>query len=70
MSQNVPEEEEPFLEEAILHALADFEGPIAIGLRSGHVDAPNITLPLGVQVEVDLTSGASPNLNFLEASVY
>ncbi len=39
MRQCVPPEEEDFLDRAILHALRDFKGPIAIGLRSGHVDA-------------------------------
>ena len=38
MRQCVSAGEEEFLERAILHALRDFEGPIAIGLRSGHVD--------------------------------
>ena len=40
---------------AILHALADFSGPIAIGLRSAHVDGANLTLPLGVRVRLDLS---------------
>ena len=67
MSQNVPADEHEYLEQAILHALADFEGPIAIGLRSGHVDAPNITLPLGIQATLDLTS--TPRLTYLESAV-
>jgi len=67
MSQNVPAEEYAYLEQAILHALADFAGPIAIGLRSGHVDAPNITLPLGIQASLDLT--AAPRLTYLESAV-
>ncbi len=67
MSQNVPAGEYEYLEQAILHALADFPGPIAIGLRSGHVDAPNITLPLGIQAELDLTT--SPRLTYLESAV-
>jgi len=68
MSQNVPEAEYALLEKAILHALAEFKGPIAIGLRSGHVDAPNITLPLGIQAELDLT--AAPRLTYLESALW
>lgn len=36
------------LEDVIVEALAGFDGPVAIGLSSGHVTAPNLTLPLGV----------------------
>ena len=67
MSQNVPTDEYEYLEQAILHSLAHFKGPIAIGLRSGHVDAPNVTLPLGIQATLDLT--ASPRLIYLESGV-
>ena len=45
------------LEEAILHALGDFPGPVAIGLRSGHVSRANITVPFGV--EAVLEAGAA-----------
>jgi muramoyltetrapeptide carboxypeptidase len=69
MRQCVPPEEEPLLEAAILHSLRYFAGPIAIGLRSGHVDAPNITLPLGVRVRLDLSDAGEPKLQFLEAAV-
>ena len=69
MRQCVAPEEEPLLEQALLHALRDFAGPIAIGLRSGHVDTPNITVPLGVQVRLDLSQQESPQLEFLEAAV-
>ncbi len=64
-----PPEEDPLLEAAILHALRDFPGPLAIGLRSGHVSEPNITLPLGVEVQIDLSSPAHPQMHFLEAAV-
>ena len=40
------------LEEAILNALDGFEGPIAIGLRSGHVSRQNVTLTFGVEAEL------------------
>lgn len=69
MRQCVALEEQPQLEAAILHALKDFEGPIAIGLRSGHVDAPNITLPLGVRVRLELDEHENPRMEFLEAAV-
>jgi muramoyltetrapeptide carboxypeptidase len=69
MRQCVSVEEEALLERAILHSLGDFAGPIAIGLRSGHVSAPNITLPLGVRVRLDLADFGNPRLHFLEAAV-
>jgi muramoyltetrapeptide carboxypeptidase len=69
MRQCVAEEQEALLEQAILHALRDFVGPIAIGLRCGHVDAANITLPLGVSVRLDLSERESPRLDFFEAAV-
>jgi len=68
MRQCVQAEEDALLEQAILHALRDFEGPIAIGLRSGHVDAPNVTLPLGVRVKLDLTDAERLRMEFLEAA--
>jgi muramoyltetrapeptide carboxypeptidase len=69
MLQCVGAGEQALLEGAILHALRDFAGPIAIGLRSGHVDAPNITVPLGVSVRLDLSEAENPRLEFLEAAV-
>jgi len=42
------------LEDAILGALDVFPGPIAIGLRSGHVTCANVTLPLNIEAELDL----------------
>jgi muramoyltetrapeptide carboxypeptidase len=59
--------ENDLLEKALLHNLSAFEGPIAIGLQSGHVNAPNVTLPLGVRVRLGCTSEAS--LSFLESAV-
>ncbi|HUZ04723.1 MAG TPA: hypothetical protein VMU62_05155, partial [Acidobacteriaceae bacterium] len=55
------------LEKVLLRVLADFAGPIAIGLRSGHVTERNLTLPIGIQSELDLTH--DPVLRFLEAAV-
>ena len=69
MTQSCSAEERPAIEASLLHALAGFKGPIAIGLRSGHVDRENITLPLGVQVRLDLTDHENPQLHFLEAAV-
>ena len=69
MRQCVGPEDEALLEAAILHALQDFAGPIAIGLRSGHVDAPNVTLPLGVRVRLDLSDAQNPLISFLESAV-
>ncbi len=55
------------LEEVILRTLEDFKGPIAIGLRSGHVSRANVTLTLGVEAELRVADGAQ--LNLLEAAV-
>jgi muramoyltetrapeptide carboxypeptidase len=55
------------LEEAILRVLEDFDGPIAIGLRSGHVSRHNVTLTLGVEAE--LRTGGEAALHLLEAAV-
>ena len=59
--------ENVLLEAALLHNLCDFTGPIAIGLQSGHVNTPNVTLPLNIQAELDLTT--EPALRFLESAV-
>jgi len=55
------------LEDAILNALDDFAGPIAIGLRSGHVSRQNVTLTFGVEAE--LVTDGEPRLNLLEPAV-
>ena len=69
MSQCVTPDENDYLERAILHALRGFEGPIAIGLRSGHVSASNITIPLGVAAALDLNEAGNPRMHLFEASV-
>ncbi|MGC2639601.1 MAG: LD-carboxypeptidase [Acidobacteriaceae bacterium] len=56
------------LDEVILRVLADFDVPIAIGLRSGHVSHGNVTLPLGVEAELILDYD-SPQLQILEPAV-
>lgn len=55
------------LDRAILSALDGFDGPIAIGLRSGHVSRQNVTLTFGVHAE--LNAGEETNLRLLEAAV-
>ena len=55
------------IEEALLHRLRDVAAPVAIGLQSGHVNTPNVTVPLGVRARLECTSRAS--LSFLEAAV-
>ncbi len=69
MAQCVAAEEQEYLERAILHSLREFRGPIAIGLRSGHVYGANVTLPLGIQVKLDLTEWENPRMNFVESAV-
>ena len=55
------------LEEVILRAFEDFTGPIAIGLRSGHVSRQNVTLTLGVEAELRAANDAT--LHLLEPAV-
>lgn len=55
------------VETAILDALDGFEGPIAIGLRSGHVSRQNVTLTFGVEAE--LRVGDELRLDLLEPAV-
>jgi muramoyltetrapeptide carboxypeptidase len=50
MGANVAPEEMELLEAACLHALREFVGPVAIGLRCGHVEGGNRSLPLGAEV--------------------
>ena len=56
------------LEQAILHALGDFTGPIVIGLRSGHVSRANVTLAFGVEASL-VVEGGTAELQLLEAAV-
>lgn len=59
---------EPTLLEAVISRVLDwFDGPIAIGLRSGHVSRLNVTLPLGIQAELNLEE--EPVLQYLEPAV-
>ncbi len=62
MSANVDESEMELLESACLHALRDFDGPIAMGLKCGHVNAENRSIVLGATV--DLICDVLPSLEF------
>jgi muramoyltetrapeptide carboxypeptidase len=53
-----------FLDEMILRVLECVDGPIAIGLRSGHVSHGNVTLAFGIEAELDLEG--EPRLAFAE----
>lgn len=55
------------MEAMILRVLDRFDGPIGIGLRSGHVSRGNVTLAFGIEAELDLTG--KPGLRFLEPAV-
>jgi muramoyltetrapeptide carboxypeptidase len=55
------------LEQMILRVLEWFDGPIAIGLRSGHVSRTNVTLPFGIGAELILED--EPVLRYLEPAV-
>jgi len=55
------------LEEVILRVFEDFRGPIAIGLRCGHVSRSHVTLTFGVEAELHANQEA--HLNLLEAAV-
>lgn len=69
MGQCIQADESEYLDRAILHALRGFDGPIAIGLRSGHVAAGNVTLPLGISATLDLSEAGNPRMHLLEAAV-
>ena len=62
-----PGAEPDLIEHVILDVLANFDVPIAFGLRSGHVSHGNVTLPFGIQAELQLT--AEPALQYLEPAV-
>jgi muramoyltetrapeptide carboxypeptidase len=55
------------LEDAIARALEDFEGPVSIGLRCGHVSRAHVTLTLGVEAELE--AGTRNRLHLLETAV-
>jgi muramoyltetrapeptide carboxypeptidase len=55
MSASVEKKDVPLVEAACLHALREFDGPVWMGLRSGHVDRANRSLPLGSWVTMNGT---------------
>lgn len=63
-----PHADSGMLDAVILRVLEQFDGPIGIGLRSGHVSRENVTLPFGLEAEVNLKEDA-PTLRLLEAAV-
>jgi muramoyltetrapeptide carboxypeptidase len=56
------------LEEVVLRIVGDLGIPVAYGLRSGHVTAGNITLPIGVNAGLTVRNGRV-ELKILEAAV-
>jgi len=56
------------LEEVVLRIVGELGVPVAYGVRSGHVTAGNITLPIGVRAGLNVRGG-TVNLKFLEAAV-
>jgi muramoyltetrapeptide carboxypeptidase len=50
------------LDEVILRVFDQFRGPIAIGLRSGHVSRSNVTLTFGVEAELHAANQATLDL--------
>lgn len=59
-----PGQKPGLLDEVILRVFDWFDGPIAIGLRSGHVSRRNVTLAFGIEAELDLIR--APLLSFLD----
>ncbi|MGA3371251.1 MAG: LD-carboxypeptidase [Terracidiphilus sp.] len=55
------------LDEVILRVFEDFKGPIAIGLRCGHVSRQHVTLTLGVEAELLVQKEAQ--LHMIEPAV-
>jgi muramoyltetrapeptide carboxypeptidase len=56
------------LEEVVLRIVGSLGVPVAYGLRSGHVTAGNITLPIGVRAGL-MVRGGQVSLRVLEAAV-
>lgn len=63
-----PGADQDLLEQVIVRVLQNFNVPIAIGLRSGHVSGGNMTLPLGIEAELNLDND-QPQLRYLEPAV-
>ena len=55
------------LRDVILNVFQDFDRPMAMGLRSGHVSRQNVTLTFGVEAELQV--GEETQLHLLEPAV-
>lgn len=62
-----PKGETYTLQQVIMRVLAPYNVPIVYGLMSGHVTSGNITLPIGVQAELE-AEGAEVQLRIMEAA--
>jgi muramoyltetrapeptide carboxypeptidase len=62
-----PKGETYILQQVIMRVLEPYNVPIVYGLKSGHVTSGNITLPIGVQAELE-AEGANASLKVLEPS--
>lgn len=62
-----PKGETYTLQQVIMRVLAPYNVPIVYGLKSGHVTSGNITLPIGVQAELE-EEGAEVQLRIMEAA--
>lgn len=60
--------QEHTLEEVVLRIVGSLGVPVAFGVRSGHVTAGNLTLPIGVRARLTVSSG-QVSLRILEAAV-
>jgi muramoyltetrapeptide carboxypeptidase len=68
----LPNGEAGHLEAVLMRVLDRYEWPVGFGLRSGHVAGSNVTLPFGIEVEIDLREGdgeRGSRLRFLETAV-
>ncbi|PYQ38936.1 MAG: LD-carboxypeptidase [Acidobacteria bacterium] len=65
---NPPASADFTLEDVIRESLSELDIPIALGLSSGHVNGPNVTLPLGVRARL-LCHGEETRFEIVEASV-
>jgi muramoyltetrapeptide carboxypeptidase len=55
------------LQQVIMRVLARYDVPIAYGLRSGHVSADNVTLPIGIMAEL-VAESAGVELKIMESA--
>ncbi len=62
-----PKGETYTLQQVIMRVLAPYNVPVVYGLKSGHVTGGNITLPIGVQAELE-EEGADVSLRILEVA--